>query len=157
IPHDPGLPNRAKIFQRRKPGSISRSSGHPQLCDPTAKDHHNRRQRSEDTVAPLCSRTRLARLRRWQAPGPNPAAFPRGTNGAWLARARAVDAPDPGAARRDEQEDEAIKRDRFTAVGDGVKALAPVHHPVTDSRHAACNESSGTGEEAKDDEAARDE
>src|SRR3546814_10482312 len=43
--------------------------------------------------------------------------------------------PDPRAARRDEQEDEAVERDRLTAIDDRIKPLAAVHHPETDRRH----------------------
>src|SRR3546814_14124140 len=53
---------------------------------------------------------------------------------------RPINAPDPRAARRDEQEDEAVERDRLTAIDDRIKPTAAVHHLVTDRRHAASDE-----------------
>src|SRR3546814_20745979 len=63
--------------------------------------------------------------------------------------------PDPRAARRDEQEDEAVERDRLTAIDDRIKPLAAVHHPETDRRHAARDEGRGPREQPDGYRAAR--
>src|SRR3546814_12368355 len=68
---------------------------------------------------------------------------------------RPINAPDPRAARRDEQEDEAVERDRLTAIDDRIKPLAAVHHPVTDRRHAARDEGRGPREQPDGYQAAR--
>src|SRR3546814_19011527 len=69
---------------------------------------------------------------------------------------RPIGAPDPGAARRDIEEQEAEEEDRLAAVGDRIENLAAVDQPIDGRRHAARDESGGAGKDAEDDIYARD-
>src|SRR3546814_9080184 len=69
---------------------------------------------------------------------------------------RPIGAPDPGAARRDIEEQEAEEEDRLAAVGDRIETLAAVDQPIAGRRHAARDESGGAGKDADDDQYARD-
>src|SRR3546814_16521198 len=69
---------------------------------------------------------------------------------------RPIGAPDPGAARRDIEEQEAEEEDRLAAVGDRIETLAAVDQPIAGRRHAARDESGGAGKDADDEQYARE-
>src|SRR3546814_11782086 len=68
---------------------------------------------------------------------------------------RPIGAPDPGAARRDIEEQEAEEEDRLAAVGDRIETLAAVDQPIAGRRLAARDERGGAGNDADDDQYTR--